>query len=112
MERGREKEDVGVTKKGRMEWKRTKRKGRKLRLLKEWYSENKGGMVIKYNDIRLKKKMTSNGGRRILMRLRREDNLQKWPRKLLIKIIMDSWIKKEYNVRKKIEKKEGKEDSK
>jgi hypothetical protein len=34
-------------------------------------------MVIKYNDIRLKKKITSNGGRRIMMRLRKEENFQK-----------------------------------
>jgi hypothetical protein len=36
-----------------------------------------GGMVIKYNDVRIKKKVTSNGGRRIMMRLRKEENLQK-----------------------------------
>jgi hypothetical protein len=31
-------------------------------------------MVIKYNDVRFKKKVTSNGGRRITMRLRRGEN--------------------------------------
>jgi hypothetical protein len=37
-------------------------------------SENKGGMVMKYNDIMIKKKVTINGRRRIMMRLRREEN--------------------------------------
>jgi hypothetical protein len=66
-------------------------------------------MVIKYNDVRIKKKVTSNGERRIMMRLGREEKNEKIVNE---KRMMDSRIKKEYNERNKIEKKEGKEGTK